>query len=1334
MMEDDGNKASNDAKPTWVANGGGDRFGLEMDLEAHCSMAQTEQQWTKDKLPPPRENELEFFLKDPKSFKQGKSVHSPVLQLNGFFGFRLLVFPTGTDNTGKPEQIALFVEAVVPDYYQGDKWSFEQVKFNICLVNWKDYSKTVVQGDTFNFQSCASTDRGWHKNFLKVSEMTEENGWLNAQGELCIRSACSVRRAMVLHTNSRRSIGFIGLKNHGATCYMNCLLQTLFHIGHFRDIVYSIDLPETSDQQATTPAEDAIESSQGDDRPEQPLLVALQNLFYRLQTSEVPVSCRELMRSFGWGTADAFMQHDAQELNRVLCDRLEEQMKNTPMDGAIKSLFEGEMENFIECLDVNYRSTRTETFYDLQLNVRNEAGKDLVSLEESLREFTNEEILEGDNAYDAGVHGKQRAKKGCRFKKFPPVLYIQLKRFMFDAERMDMCKLNSKMSFPLYLDLEEHAPGSGKYMLHSVVVHTGGVSSGHYYAYVRNMDGEKSQWVKLDDEQVTFCSEQAAIEDNYGGEDPAVEDYFKIPANELRNKEIPKFSRFHSAYMLSYVSVDRMKDILAAPVLSNEGKYQPLIERCEQEDRLAEERRKAKVEQMSKVEVRFVLEKDLMKMEGFWQHNELPCSKKVRMCRDDVGEELWTVVEEWTGVPKSYIALFNLNARKTKQLRFQSLPANDHLRMLIQATSSSYSANVVDPYIVVLVVVSLGVSFKLEPLPMLPERDVQVETPHDLKDWAQDLCMLIVKYFCPSKQKLVTLGCYYGLSDVPVKVMLTDGWLQSRLQLFVEMQQVAAMPEGTALLCFEEFSFKHPKDIIIRDVENSIKAEGLYPGDILIWQPEPHRPFSKHTAPGDVTEEDCNATGDFPVLTAKDLCARAFNICSIVARLSSAEAPWCPDFIGADGNWTFVLGEDPELRAKRQEAGEGTDLTFPGEVKSCEMEADWRWTLEMFVLKAVKALGIEDALEGGQPIWLFDRGPPSACSDPPAYRSEVPLEHNCRRLRDLFQVMAQTAKTLGTLRMSAHLVLLPRIPVLDLSVRRVPGPVVLHFFDNAVREVGACVIQVSPVEEDSNDAMQDDMPLLLLSSGRPALDPAEVLELARRHLALPEQAALRQKIFPKLGANEDLPLRLIDVSDSRIRAVHRSSFERTNGELPATRFWPAVGQNVFFSALRVEPDCDDEDAQADAGPSSERQADADDIQNAQLVEVFHSDRDRTFPLPFGHPFLMRMVDGERAISSMPKRLQAKLGVAEREAQSWKLLRVDGSPSRNNRTPVATMVDELDAWEVPRHALLAHGANWLPTGDAFCLERRHPLTYRGLSPAQSTVRQQKALTIRARPAS
>lgn len=39
--------------------------------------------------------------------------------------------------------------------------------------------------------------------------------------------------------DSKKETGFVGLKNQGATCYMNSLLQTLYHIPYFRKVSMS---------------------------------------------------------------------------------------------------------------------------------------------------------------------------------------------------------------------------------------------------------------------------------------------------------------------------------------------------------------------------------------------------------------------------------------------------------------------------------------------------------------------------------------------------------------------------------------------------------------------------------------------------------------------------------------------------------------------------------------------------------------------------------------------------------------------------------------------------------------------------------------------------------------------------------------------------------------------------------------------------------------------------------------------------------------------------------------------------------------------------------------
>jgi CRISPR/Cas system endoribonuclease Cas6 (RAMP superfamily) len=63
------------------------------------------------------------------------------------------------------------------------------------------------------------------------------------------------------------------------------------------------------------------------DIPSGSIPLALQSLFYKLQYSDTSVATKELTKSFGWDTYDSFMQHDVQELNRVLSEKLEDKMK-----------------------------------------------------------------------------------------------------------------------------------------------------------------------------------------------------------------------------------------------------------------------------------------------------------------------------------------------------------------------------------------------------------------------------------------------------------------------------------------------------------------------------------------------------------------------------------------------------------------------------------------------------------------------------------------------------------------------------------------------------------------------------------------------------------------------------------------------------------------------------------------------------------------------------------------------------------------------------------------------------------------------------------------------
>ncbi|ETK75851.1 hypothetical protein L915_17613 [Phytophthora nicotianae] len=321
-----------------------------------------------------------------------------------------------------------------------------------------------------------------------------------------ISATQEVESQPLLSYDSKEETGMVGLKNQGATCYLNSLLQTLFHLRAFRQVVYA----------TPTAQEDTNDS----------VSLALQRVFYRLQRQRKAVSTKELTRSFGWSAIDSFMQHDVQELYRILCDRLEEKMKNTPVDSAIQKLFEGKVRSFVQCVNVEFQSSREERFYDLQLDV-----KGCKNLMQSFRKYVEEEMLDGDNQYEAEGHGKQDAKKGIEFLTFPPVLNIQLKRFEYDAMRDGMVKVHDRFEFPKTLVLDEFISNDQEkeeeskdpapryiYHLHSVLVHSGDVHGGHYYVFIRpgKHIATSTDWFRFDDDQITRVDEQVAIEGNFG--------------------------------------------------------------------------------------------------------------------------------------------------------------------------------------------------------------------------------------------------------------------------------------------------------------------------------------------------------------------------------------------------------------------------------------------------------------------------------------------------------------------------------------------------------------------------------------------------------------------------------------------------------------------------------------------------------------------------------------------------------------------------------------------------------------------------------------------------
>eukprot|EP01006_Ploeotia_vitrea_P049919 TRINITY_DN67393_c8_g2_i1.p1 TRINITY_DN67393_c8_g2~~TRINITY_DN67393_c8_g2_i1.p1 ORF type:complete len:1213 (+),score=152.20 TRINITY_DN67393_c8_g2_i1:252-3641(+) len=665
-------------------------------------------------------------------------------------------------------------------------------------------------------------DRGFASMCLLDDLLARDNGWVHktADGMEHLLIEVSVKDASKPHYSgssvlkSPKAEGFsAGLKNQGATCYLNSLLQVLYHLSYFREAVYQMPTENEAAAQLQQPQPQPTQPGRQPAKAKSSIPLALQRLFCHMQSSEDNVETKELTASFGWSVEHSWQQHDIQELLRLLSDNLEQKMKGTPAEGTFKQWL-GQSQAYIKCVNVAYESKRDDTFYDLQLLV-----KDCQNIYDSLNKEIAPEKLDGDNKYQAEGHGLQDAMKGVVYCSFPPILFLHLQRFEYDPQHDHMRKINSRYEFFDEITLcpnVQHQKGQkfcanteseeNNYTLFAVLVHSGFAHGGHYYAYIKCTDSTgKKQWLKYDDTTVSKCSLQQATADNFGGKDP------------LKWWEESKES-IRSAYMLLYIK-KTLWDKFIYPVpearipqhirtqLSTETEEKKRRQREKEQEHLYLHFRIVTGEDFKAYDKK-ELHKDLYKFDGH------PVEK---FKKDTTWRDFIEAISKKTGAKPNCHRLWKWNSRQNstqrpdnailQTLRHEPITDNHVLQDIFMATHRATTAH-------------FHMDHRTEPINVF----VEVSDPLPKMNVA-DSALVFFKYYDPKAQSLSYIT-HKLCPSTAEKVSSFKPWLNELVG------RAAASP----LDLYEEVRMS-----MVVPIENdaTLKSAELISGDIIIFQPPP---------------------------------------------------------------------------------------------------------------------------------------------------------------------------------------------------------------------------------------------------------------------------------------------------------------------------------------------------------------------------------------------------------------------------------------------------------------------------------------------------------------
>jgi len=322
--------------------------------------------------------------------------------------------------------------------------------------------------------------------------------------------------------------GIIGLANLGNTCFLNSALQCLLNTPELNAFL------ETASYKARlTDTPDAAILSEYDELRR----MIWSNSTGTMRPGKFVTTVHKVARHKDKDIFTGFAQNDLPEFLLFIIDCFNNAIKRSvtiTVDGTpqndkdklaiscytvMKRMYEKEYSEMLGIFfgihtsivntTTSLLSTSPEPFFILSLPIP--INNPHPTIYDCFDLYTSEEQLTGENQYvaDEKTNEKVDATKRILFWNLPKVLIVDLKRFVVDGNRLRKYDGSVAFSPREKLDLSKYivgySPSQYKYELYGVCNHFGGLTGGHYTAYVKRQNG---QWWHFNDAHVSPIREE----------------------------------------------------------------------------------------------------------------------------------------------------------------------------------------------------------------------------------------------------------------------------------------------------------------------------------------------------------------------------------------------------------------------------------------------------------------------------------------------------------------------------------------------------------------------------------------------------------------------------------------------------------------------------------------------------------------------------------------------------------------------------------------------------------------------------------------------------------